>query len=332
MKLGIFSVVDAYPDEDARPVQQLYSELLEQAELADKLGFDSFWIAEHHFHPYGVVPRAAIWLAAAAQRTRRIRLGAAVVVLPFDNPLRTAEDYAMVDVLSSGRLNIGVGSGYLQHEFAGFNLDSAEKRQRFDEALGIITQAWSGARVEHNGRFYKARDVQLNVLPVQKPMPPLAVAILNNDAARFVGAYGANLMLIPYATVERGADLASIVQAYDAGRRESSDVVVRAGSGDVYFALHAYCGETIEQAQQESRAYFERYARTRLYARQRPFETLHQNELLAIGDSMYISRLMRQYDAMGLTHFLAITNFGGMPHAAVCASMSRLAACLLSPV
>lgn len=84
MKFGIFSVVDHYPNERPRTTGQLYTELLEQAEAADALGFDSFWVAEHHFHEYGAIPRPPVWMGAAAQRTRRIRLGAAVVVLPFD--------------------------------------------------------------------------------------------------------------------------------------------------------------------------------------------------------------------------------------------------------
>jgi alkanesulfonate monooxygenase SsuD/methylene tetrahydromethanopterin reductase-like flavin-dependent oxidoreductase (luciferase family) len=92
MRFGIFSVADHYPKELGRTPGELYAELLEQAEAADELGFDSFWIAEHHFHEYGAIPRPPVWLAAAAERTRRIRLGSAVVVLPFDDPLRTAED------------------------------------------------------------------------------------------------------------------------------------------------------------------------------------------------------------------------------------------------
>ena len=117
-----------------------------------------------------------MWLAAAASLTRRIRLGAAVVVLPFDNPLRTAEDYAMVDVLSGGRLNLGVGSGYLKHEYAGFGLDIEEKRARFDEALDILLEAWTGRRFSYSGVYHRVEDVQLNVLPKQKPRPPIWIA------------------------------------------------------------------------------------------------------------------------------------------------------------
>ena len=151
MRLGLFSVVDHYPAEMGRSTGDFYAELLEQAEAAEEGGFDSFWVAEHHFHEYGAVPRPPILLSAVAQRTRRIRLGSGVVVLPFDHPLRVAEDYAMVDVLSGGRLNLGVGSGYLKHEYAGFGVDPEDKRAHFDEALEVLLRAWTGERVSYTG-------------------------------------------------------------------------------------------------------------------------------------------------------------------------------------
>jgi alkanesulfonate monooxygenase SsuD/methylene tetrahydromethanopterin reductase-like flavin-dependent oxidoreductase (luciferase family) len=86
MRFGFFSVVDHYPSELRRTAGDYYEELLEQAQAADELGFDSFWVAEHHFHEYGAIPRPPVWMAAAAERTHRIRLGSGVVVLPFDNP------------------------------------------------------------------------------------------------------------------------------------------------------------------------------------------------------------------------------------------------------
>ena len=92
MKFGLFSVVDHYPQELPRTSQQFYQELLEQVQAAEELGFESYWVAEHHFHEYGGIPRPPIWMAAAAAKTRRIRLGSGVVVLPRDNPLRNAAD------------------------------------------------------------------------------------------------------------------------------------------------------------------------------------------------------------------------------------------------
>ncbi|HET8577090.1 MAG TPA: LLM class flavin-dependent oxidoreductase, partial [Methylomirabilota bacterium] len=287
MKFGIFSVVDHYPKELKRTSADFYAELLEQAVAADELGYESFWVAEHHFHEYGAIPRPPVWMAAAAQRTHRIRLGSAVVVLPFDNPLRTAEDYAMVDILSGGRLNLGVGSGYLKHEYAGFNLDPEEKRERFNEALDILCRALAGERVTHRGKHYQVNDVQINALPVQKPRPPIWIATLRADGAVHVGARGFPVMLIPYASAETLEEMRAGVAAY-------TDAFVTAGGrredASVPFGFHCHCAETTAQARADAREYMDRYVRTRLNAVQRPFETLVEQNVVAIGDPEEIVR------------------------------------------
>jgi natural product biosynthesis luciferase-like monooxygenase protein len=323
MRFGIFSVVDHYPAELPRTSGQFYGELLEQVEAAEQLGFTSFWVAEHHFHEYGGIPSPPVWLAAAAQRTRRIRLGAAVVVLPFHNPLVVAEQYAMVDVLSGGRLNLGLGSGYLSHEFAGFGLELDEKHERFDEALEIVLKAWTGERFSYQGRYHHVRDVKLNVVPVQKPRPPVWIAILRNPAAAQVGKKGFPIMMIPYATTEHVAELAEAVTAF-------RDSFVDSG-GDpqeatVPFGLHTYVSDSVERATAEAREAMDRYVRTRLYARQRPFETLVDRNLIAFGSPDDVIQVARLYEQAGLTDFLAITNFGGLPHDRVLRSMELMAA------
>lgn len=322
MKFGIFSVVDHYPKELSRTSRQFYQELLEQVEAADELGFDSFWIAEHHFHEYGGIPRPPIWMAAAAERTRRIRLGAAVVVLPFDNPLRSAEDYAMVDVLSGGRLDLGVGSGYLRHEFEGFGIDPEEKRGRFDEALEILLRAWTGERFSYEGRYHRVKDVQLNVIPVQKPRPPVWIAVLRNEAAAFVGRRGFPVMMIPYATTEHLGELAGTVRAF---RQAFVEAGGRAENATVPFGLHAYCAESFDEARAHARGAMERYVRTRLYARQRAFDLLVEKDLIAFGSPDDVARVARRYADAGLTHFLAITNFGGLDGKRALRSMELMA-------
>jgi alkanesulfonate monooxygenase SsuD/methylene tetrahydromethanopterin reductase-like flavin-dependent oxidoreductase (luciferase family) len=322
MRFGLFSVVDHYPTELARSLGDLYAELMEQVEAAEEWGFDSFWLAEHHFHEYGAVPRPPVWLAAAAQRTRRIRLGSAVVVLPFDHPLRTAEDYAMLDVLSGGRLNLGVGSGYLEHEFAGFGVSRDDKRARFDEALAVLLRAWTGERFSHEGRFFQVKDVRLNVRPVQQPRPPVWVATLRTDGAAAVGARGLPVMTIPYASAETVDQMGEALAAY-------REAFVRAGGrpedATVPFGLHTHCAESTAQARAEAREPMDRYVRTRLYAVQRPFETLLAQDVVAFGDPEEIVRVARRYEAAGFTHFLAICNFGGLPHKQVLRSMELLA-------
>ncbi len=322
MRFGIFSVVDHYPAELPRTSAQFYGELLEQVEAAEALGFDSFWVAEHHFHEYGGIPSPPTWLAAATQRTRRIRLGAAVVVLPFRNPLQVAEDYAMVDVLSGGRLNLGAGSGYLTHEFEGFGVPPEEKRERFDEALDILLRAWTGERFSYHGRYHTVRDVALNVRPVQRPRPPVWIAVLRNEAAAQVGKKGFPVMMIPYATTESLAELADTVTAF-------RDAFVDAG-GDpkdatVPFGLHAYVSDSFEGATAEAKEAMDRYVRTRLYAKQRPYERLVEKGLIAFGGPEDVIRVARQYERAGLTDFLAITNFGGLAHGRVLRSMELMA-------
>jgi alkanesulfonate monooxygenase SsuD/methylene tetrahydromethanopterin reductase-like flavin-dependent oxidoreductase (luciferase family) len=322
MKFGIFSVVDHYPKELPRTSAELYGELLEQVEAADALGFESFWIAEHHFHEYGGIPRPPVWMAAAAERTSRIRLGSAVVVLPFDNPLRTAEDYAMVDILSGGRLNLGVGSGYLKHEFAGFGLDAEQRRERFDEALEIMLRALSGERVSFAGKHYAVNDVQLNVRAIQRPHPPVWIATLRADGAPRIGARGLPVMLIPYASAETLEQMQAGVGAY-------KEAFVKAGGrpeeATVPFGFHCHCAESTAQARAEAREPMERYVRTRLYAVQRPFDVLVQQDVVAFGDPEEIIRVARLYEAAGFTHFLAIPNFGGLPHKQVLRSMELMA-------
>jgi len=322
MKVGIFTVADHYPREAARTLSRFYKELLEQVEVADELGFSSFYVAEHHFHEYGAIPRPPVFLAAAAQRTKQIRLGAAVAVLPFDNPFRSAEDYAMVDVLSNGRLSLGVGSGYLQHEYAGFGIDPDERRERFDEALAIMLKAWEGKKFSFHGKYHRYDNVQLNVVPVQSPRPPISIAILRNEVAKFVARQQFSIIMIPYATTEVIAELADTARIF-------KDEFVGAGGriedAEVRFALHVFCAETKKEAAELGSEVMDRYVRTRLYARKRAFDDLVTKDLIAVGDPEQVLRVMQVYKDMGITEFLCINNFGALPHRKVLRSMELLA-------
>ncbi|MGH7319290.1 MAG: LLM class flavin-dependent oxidoreductase [Candidatus Rokuibacteriota bacterium] len=322
MRLGVFSVVDHYPSELPRTVGELYRELLEQVEAAEALGFDSFWVAEHHFHEYGAIPSPPVWMASAAERTRRIRLGSAVSILPFRNPLHVAEDYAMVDILSGGRLNFGAGSGYLTHEFAGHGIDPESKRERFDEALEIILQAWRGARFSYEGRHHRVRDVQLNVTPLQQPHPPVWVAILRYEAAPFVARKGFPMMMVPYATTEHLDEIHQATRSFRQAYLEAGHPAERL---DLPFALHTYVTDSRAAAAAEAREAMDRYVRTRLYAKQRPYETLLEKQLVVTGSPDDCVRTLRLYEEAGMTHFLAIVNYGGLPQKTVLRSMERLA-------
>ena len=239
MRLSIFSVQDHYPA-GARSVAQLYGEVIAQAELADRLGYDTFWVAEHHFHEYGVVPNPAVMLATLAQRTKRLRLGTAISILTFHNPLTVAENYAMVDVLSGGRLVYGVGSGYLPHEFAGYAIDPAEKRDRFDENLAIVRRLLAGERVSAKGRFSQIDAVALNVKPLQREVP-IYVAVLRREAAFHIGKQGNNLMCVPYASVDHFNEIGDLIGDYRRGRTEAG---FAPSDDDAVVTLHTHVAES----------------------------------------------------------------------------------------
>ena len=141
MKFGVFFVCES-PDRDFK---RAYDEMLEQIDYAEHLGFDTVWLAEHHGSTYGSMPSGAVMAAAVAQRTKFIRIGLAVSILPFNNPVRIAEDYAMVDVLSGGRLDFGVGRGYQPSEYAMLGLadKQAQSREIFQESLDILIGLWT---------------------------------------------------------------------------------------------------------------------------------------------------------------------------------------------
>lgn len=322
MRFGMFSVADHYPTELPRSTPQFYAELLEQVEAADALGFDSFWIAEHHVHRSAGLPSPPVWLAAAAQRTKRIRLGVAVAVLPLRNPLLVAEEYAMVDVLSNGRLNVGVGSGFLPYELKAFGVSAETKRQRFDEALDIVLKAWTGERFSYEGTYHQVHDVQLGIRPLQEPRPPLWVAVFQHEAAPHVGRKGFSMMMIPWAMTGNVAELGGPVSAF-------RDSFIGAGfnpnHASVPFGMHTYVSDSFARATLEAKDAMTRYVRTFRPFNPRPYESLVDNDLIAFGGPEDVIRVAHLYASLGFTDFLAITNFGGLEHTKVLRSMERLA-------
>lgn len=322
MKFGIFSVLDHYP-ERPRTAQQFLTEVLRQTVYAEELGFDSFWYAEHHFHPYGLLPSPPVLIAAAAERTRRIRLGVAVSVLPFHNPLRLAEDYAVADVLSGGRINLGVGSGYLRHEFEGFRIDPQQKRERFDEALDVLRAAWSGEDVHFYGRHLQVDGTRLQILPLQRPHPPIWVAVLRPEAAEFVARKGLPVMMIPYAS---GLHLWQVKEVLDRFKSVYEQTSGRSPAElDLPLAFHAYVGEQPQRVRPESEAALDLYLRTRLYARGGDYDSLMESGLLLFGDPEWCIRRVTEIEATGATELLLLCNFGALPDELVRSSMRRFA-------
>ena len=193
MKFGILYNTDYYPAAHQSP-SNYYAQLLEQTELAEKLGFDAVWFGEHHYSGYSFGSPSVIAMAAAA-RTRRIRLGTGVSLIPLHHPIRLAEEYAMLDVLSGGRLEYGIGRGFLKYSHDVFGIDEHENHERYREGTDLIVKAWTaGEPFSHEGRFWKLDNYSFFPKPLQQPYPPIyASAVLTPDSAIFAGSRGFNL-------------------------------------------------------------------------------------------------------------------------------------------
>ena len=310
MRLSAFSIVE---ENGTGPERDRYREVLELAASADRLGLDAMWVAEHHFQPGGLCPAPAVLLAAIAARTRRLRLGSLVSVLPFHEPVETAEQYALVDRLSGGRLNFGVGSGYVPAELEGYGLDIESKRLRFDRALETILHAWAGRPVRTERE--RSEPVTLNVRPSR--LPPVWIAVQRREAVRFVAARGFSIALIPYATVSDLNELAEEVREFRAD--------LPAGrAAEVSAAFHIYAGEDARTGVSALQRYLDTRQRTgsihyqekvRRDPRLANAHALVRSGLAYAGsrDSPDLADWLSRVAATGVDELLGIFDFGGLP-------------------
>jgi natural product biosynthesis luciferase-like monooxygenase protein len=218
MRYGLFYLPTLLPATRAAGAERLRT-LVDQVAHAEALGFESVWLAEHHFHSFGALLSApAVIGAAIAQRTATIRIGTAVALLPYHNPLRVAEDYATLDCLSEGRLQFGIGHGFVKWEALTFGIALDDLRERFRENLEIILKAWSEPVLNHKGRFHDYRGVQVWPRPLQQPHPAVWMAATSTlESFELAGRRGFHLMLIPF--LHETEELRLMVEAYLKARR-----------------------------------------------------------------------------------------------------------------
>lgn len=321
LRYSIFSVNDHYPGLP-RTVPRLYEQVMRHCELAERLGYDTFFCAEHHFHEYGVVPDPAVMLSALAQRTQRIRLGTAISILTFHDPRRIAETYSMLDMMSGGRLVFGVGSGYLAHEFVGYDADPKEKRDRFNENLDIVQRLMAGETLSYRAQFSKSEKVVLNVLPHEGRVPPIYVAVLAREAAFHVGRQKNRIFTVPYASCRDFADIGTMLSEYRRGRLEAG---LEADDDDHVFTLHTYVATSDEEARAQCKAAYDLYVETRLYAKHHVYEDILANGICLFGSVETVAKKMCQLHEMGIRHVATMHNFGALEPRLVERSMSLFA-------
>jgi alkanesulfonate monooxygenase SsuD/methylene tetrahydromethanopterin reductase-like flavin-dependent oxidoreductase (luciferase family) len=188
MRFGLFYQAS---EADGQTHAERYAEMLDLIALGDTLGFDVAWLAELHFGgAFSLLASPLMVVPVIAQRTRRIRIGTAVTLLPLHNPLSCAEQAATADLLSGGRLEFGVGRGSIPSQFHGFGVPVSENRGRFDEALEIIRRAWTQERFSYHGTYYQVENVAVVPRPLQRPHPPIRVAVHTAESFAHIGDLG----------------------------------------------------------------------------------------------------------------------------------------------
>ena len=307
MKRSVFMLLDR----NESPTGSITSAIA-HAQLADALGFHTIWIAEHHFRQFGIA-NPSVLLAAIAARTERIRIGPAVAVLPYRNPVFVAEDYALVDQLSGGRLDMGVGTGSESAEFEALGVDFDSRREKFSEALHTLRRLWTGAG---EGR---------RVVTVQQPHPPIFVATGDERRGFETGRAGDSILVLLAPGTTEMAHAVRVVRCHREGLKAGGFSPEDAAA---VVALLAHVAPTAEEARRHvlpalSRLLYvlsgEKVDTTGLY------DTMQANATAVFGTSRDADKAIERLEDNGIAHVALITLFGGMPQTAAACTLRKLA-------
>jgi alkanesulfonate monooxygenase SsuD/methylene tetrahydromethanopterin reductase-like flavin-dependent oxidoreductase (luciferase family) len=237
MKFGLFTSAQANSGDLGPESGQGFRDYLDFNVAAERLGFVSSFLVEHHFTGWNQVSATLMLLTALAMRTTRLRLGSAVMVLPWHNPVLLAEQAATLDLISGGRLDLGIGKGYRHSEFKGFQIATEEAEARFDEGLEVMIRAFTERnRFSHRGRFWRFEDIVVEPPPAQRPHPPLWVAAGSASSIRRAAARGFNLILDQYAGPELIAERIALYKRERIARGLSFDPMQVAVARQLYVA------------------------------------------------------------------------------------------------
>ena len=343
MKFSLFTEVQC--PAGASPLTRL-DELLEQARLADELGFSGLWIAEIHFQPeFSLLSAPYPILGAISQQTKRLRLEVAVNLVSVHHPLHLAEEAAMLDLLSRGRVDFAIGRGHPHSRvFEGFEVDKGKVRELMEESVKIILAAWTEERIEFQGEFYTIPEVIVNPKPLQKPHPPVYTANSSLDGVEFTARLGLNLLL-PIHTLTREQVKAFAAAYWDLLQKHGHDRSQR----ELGLLVPLHVAETSKKAREQAESGFMDYYRviqkTRndyrqwlekrgIDASQRirpvPWEGMTFERMCAehavIGDTeTSAAEIQRLKDETGATQILCWMNMGSISYGLVRSSMEIFA-------
>jgi len=331
------------PEEDAARIDQQIAQVCE----AERLGFGDVWLTEHYFTGESVYNDALLFAAALAMRTERIRIGFAVVQMPFHHPVRLATQLALLDNLSKGRIDVGVGKGtvYNEYEFVGHGLRSDDSRERMEEAVDILQRAWREVPLSYEGRFYKVQVPQIRPKPVQQPGPPLWRSVISPGSFTDCGRRGIPILTarLPVARIKERWDL------YAAGLAEGGHDAATCERLLAQAALwrNVYVAETDAQAEDELSALLLQTRSHMMHVREAynpPDFTIDPVMLNAwtdpkisdadalpfvletgclYGSPARVREQVAELRDVGVRHLLCQTGFGDMDHEQNLASMRR---------
>jgi len=270
MKVGVLQFF-SWPERRV-DLASVYARALERIEIMDRTGYDAVWLAEHHFSSFSVCPSVHMMGTLVAARTRRLRIGTAVSLAAFYHPLRLAEEVALLDVLSGGRVNWGAGRGFARIEFDAFGVPPEESATRFREAVDIVLRAWTDERLSFTGKHFRFADVEVLPKPLQQPHPPVWMAATSEPAIEWAAGRGFDILMDPHSSMaelgqKRRLYGARLVEAgfADAGRdipmarllalaetRDKAAAVARRGAE---WLLNAYVGTQHKPIVQERRSF-----------------------------------------------------------------------------
>ena len=341
MKFALF-LLGSWTEPEASAQSRIFTEMVEQAEYAEELGFDSIWIAEHHSSRYGICPSLMPLLSHIAARTSKIRIGAGVSVLPLRDPIGLAEESAMLDVLSNGRLDFGVGRGSADYEYGNFNIDMGTRDVRTQEALDIILGLWTEDDFSYTGEFYQVKDLTIAPRPVQQPHPPMYMAVSRTPASVDVAVERDLPILTSFSTPE--ADNLGLFSLYaERSAAAGKDLSV----ADMPYFRFVYLEEDGDAAREYPRESITwvrdlaGYRRTLTHGDEINVDLDHWRSIRTVEPASYeselegttyfgtpeecVQRITKLRDEYGIGYFGASMSFGSMEHAKVMRSMDLFA-------
>src|SRR5215470_2321615 len=342
MEFGYFTLSDNHYENNPRDANTFVSDITAEALYADQLGMHSAWIGEHHFNSLGVLSCPDLVLSYIAARTKHIRLAPAVSVLPLHHPIRVAEQWATLDLLSGGRVDFAAGRGYDRREYEPFHVSFEENQSIFEEGMGIVRRLWeSDAPITHHGKHYQFANVGITPKPVQRPIPAY-VAAFSKPSIELAGRLGCNLIVAPFAAALTFGGLAQMADVYREACLKHGN---KPGRIMCSYFLHLADTPAAEQAARARQIRYYRECATAAFPgdpktappsyryfieivdrlqKVRP-EDLSENSVL-LGKPQQMIDTLKKVEAAGVAEVILYVNVGLKPHAQVKDEMARFMA------